>query len=113
MEYLLRQRRGSRIKNFIIMGDFNEDITPKKTTPLKDFIESLGMKQIITQCTTKSATLLDHVYIAPNISHCHGLLPTYFSHHEATFLALCPSRSGKYPYTVLAHSNFFKSTANY
>ncbi|KAM7418505.1 hypothetical protein PAMA_015902 [Pampus argenteus] len=68
-------------KTVAVMGDFNNDILTSSS--VCGCMAEEGFVQVVTQPTTESGTLIDHVYIKSAIYDVQSVvLPTYFSDHE-------------------------------
>ena len=76
-------------KPFIIMGDFNYNISKKFDMP--EFLKPMPCaKQLISQITTDYYSLLDHIYtnIPADCIISSGVLESYYSDHKPVFLSI-------------------------
>ncbi len=74
----------------VILGDFNNNLLlPDHSTVIVRFLENRGFKQIVTQPTTDSGSLLDHIFINfPEASPAVDIVDTYYSDHDGTYLSI-------------------------
>ncbi|XP_046348179.2 uncharacterized protein LOC124128768 [Haliotis rufescens] len=70
----------------IIMGDFNENVF--SSSSIQTLMESNGFTQIVSESTTESGTLIDHVYVRGLENVLVHILPTYYGYHEAIEIKL-------------------------
>lgn len=70
----------------LIMGDFNQNISNGNSS-IKLLMEKNGFNQLVTEVTTDSGTLIDHVYVK-DINVKIAMIPTYYSYHEALELTI-------------------------
>ena len=74
--------------HIIFAGDFNINLMKAGVLPPRCFQH---YNQVITEPTTTSNTLIDHIYIKPNPStdkFIASTLPTYYSNHYPVFIAI-------------------------
>ena len=57
-------------------------VNNKLKTTLSDY------SQVVKSSTTRKNTLIDHIYIKELVNSQNGIVPTYFSFHEITFIAV-------------------------
>ena len=74
----------------IILGDFNCDITNGKNTLLLQFMTSCGFSQLVTQPTTDSRTLIDHLYVRnlPPLNTNVEVYDVYYSDNDCISLEI-------------------------
>ena len=73
----------------IVVGDFNEDASAPKPGDIVDFFTYKGFKQLVTNATRDSGSILDHVYVNFNMSGVHVIvLDAYFSDHDVVLLSV-------------------------
>ena len=76
-------------EHVVIGGDFNRNTVDE---PEKIVFKPLQLKrfiQIIDKPTTTSGSLIDHIYIKNNPNSWRsGVIPTYYSYHEAVYYAM-------------------------
>lgn len=70
----------------LIMGDFNQNISNGNSS-IRLLMEKNGFNQLVTEVTTDSGTLIDHVYVK-DINVKIAMIPTYYSYHEALELTI-------------------------
>ncbi|XP_002733238.1 uncharacterized protein LOC100378309, partial [Saccoglossus kowalevskii] len=70
----------------IIMGDFNENLFVSSS--VRKLLEDKGYKQCVTEATTESGTLIDHVYVKRIDIVSADVVQTHFGFHEAICLKL-------------------------
>ena len=70
----------------VVAGDFNVNTMKLSSAQLNQALT--GYLQVIASPTTRKQTLIDHIYVknAP-VVHC-GVVPTYYSYHDTTFLVI-------------------------
>lgn len=56
-------------------------------------MEKLGMTQLVHFYTTEGGTILDHVYVSPNVQAKVQKMPTYYSYHEGLLITLYPEKN--------------------
>ncbi|XP_063048589.1 uncharacterized protein LOC134442280 [Engraulis encrasicolus] len=83
IEYL-----SSVTSNIIFMGDFNENIF--KTKSLLTYMAQRGFQQIVSNATTDTGSLLDHIYVKTHLANCvsASIMPLYFSDHQGIVCSL-------------------------
>ena len=57
-------------------------VNNKLKTTLSDY------SQVVNSSTTRKNSLIDHIYIKKLVNSKSGIVPTYFSFHEITFIAI-------------------------
>ncbi|XP_048251539.1 uncharacterized protein LOC125379306 [Haliotis rufescens] len=87
-KYLLQliQELDNHSGRAIIKGDFNENVFVSSS--IQTLMESNGFAQIVSEPTTESGTLIDHVYVRGLENVSVQILPTYFGYHEAIEIRL-------------------------
>ena len=72
----------------VVIGDFNDDLF-KTSTSGHCSLTSLGLQQIISDPTHMYGSLLDHIYTNLSVKGAiSGVIPAYYSDHNAVFIAL-------------------------
>jgi exonuclease III len=71
----------------IVVGDFNVNIVCDKNNLLHKEMAALNYKQLITQPTTAGRTIIDHIYVNNVECVSSGVIPTYYSYHDITYIA--------------------------
>ena len=72
----------------VVLGDFNVDLMQSPRNPLIKKMTENDYIQIISKPTTSRNTLIDHIYVKGTSPVDSGVLPTYYSYHEVTYLAV-------------------------
>ena len=74
----------------VILGDFNNNLlSPGHSTVIVRFFEIKGFKQLVTQSTTDTGSLLDHIYINfTGTNPTEDVVDTYYSDHDSTYLSI-------------------------
>ena len=78
------------VTNIVIAGDFNEDLLQNRHWPIFSFLLENGFKQLVNDSTTSGGTLLDVIYFRGNMNVNAGVLQSYYSYHEPTFVICNP-----------------------
>ena len=74
--------------DYIIVGDFNEDIL-KSQGPVMNFFQSRGFQQNIDRATRDSGSLLDHCYTSSSLKVMSvSVSDTYYSDHDFVSLSV-------------------------
>ena len=93
----LEQLPPSKLKSFVLLGDFNIDLSPTSNHPLLPILNSiqdkLGLKQVVdtaTRTTSSSSTIIDHIYVSSDLTHseCVNLPPLPGSDHNTLQITL-------------------------
>ena len=71
-----------------IIGDFNEDLSKMAYTYCCLLLQQHGLKQIITKPTYDSGTIIDHIYITPDIQAVPDVSDCYYSDHDYVLCGL-------------------------
>ena len=74
----------------VILGDFNNNLlSPGHSTVIVRFFEIKGFKQLVTQSTTDTGSLLDHIYINfTGTNPTEDVVDTYYSDHDSTYFSI-------------------------
>ena len=74
----------------VILGDFNNNLlSPDHSTGIIQLLEVRGFKQMVTQPTTDSGSLLDHIYVDfPESKPTVDVVDTYYTDHDGTYLSI-------------------------
>ena len=74
----------------VILGDFNNNLlSPDHSTGIIQLLEVRGFKQMVTQPTTDSGSLLDHIYVNfPESKPTVDVVDTYYTDHDGTYLSI-------------------------
>jgi len=74
----------------VLLGDFNNNLlSPDHSTLIIQFLQIRGFKQMVTQPTTDSGSLLDHIYINfPDTIPTVDVVDTYYTDHDDTYLSI-------------------------
>ena len=70
----------------VLMEDFNVNVLNCVNNKLKTTLSDYS--QVVKSSTTRKNTLIDHIYIKELVNSQSGIVPTYFSFHEITFIAV-------------------------
>ena len=65
-----------------IIVDFNEDVSKMPNTYCCSLLQQHGLKHIVTKPTQDSGTVIDHIYITPDIQAATGVSDCYYSDHN-------------------------------
>jgi len=65
-----------------VVGDFNEDILLSDNKPCSSMFKSLGLRQCVEKPKCDSGTLIDHMYVTPDIHVKTDILDCYYSDHD-------------------------------
>ena len=65
-----------------IIGDFNEDVSKMANTYCCSLLQQHGLKQVVTKPTWDSGTVIDHIYITPDIQAVTDVSDCYYSDHD-------------------------------
>ena len=74
----------SRFKtaSMCIIGDFNEDVSKMANTYCYSLLQQHGLKEVNTKPTQDSGTVIDHIYITPDIQAVTDVSDCYCSDHD-------------------------------
>ena len=72
-----------------ILGNFNEDVSKIENTYCCSLLQQNGLKQIGTKVTRDSRTVIDHIYIIPDVTAITDVSDCYYSDHDYVFFLCC------------------------
>ena len=84
----------AKLKNLVLLGDFNIDVTTTHLPPLlQSLVDKLSLQQVVsspTRVTNRSSTTIDHAYISDSLTFnsCVTLPPIEGSDHNCILVSL-------------------------